>query len=162
MHHCRLPASQTLVVKMWLINGWGYAKRCPMSLVVVIPKEGWTGNPSILLLVWHRLSNFFFWIFFCQVGVIPKEGWTTTQDIRDLFAYRSPNNSNTNKFGLYAKNQWGVLRTLNYFGRGGNFFADFPPVLFKWNSPEAFLIQGDGCLQKTVGRLFYVLWHDRL
>ncbi len=34
--------------------GWGYAKR---SLFVVIPKEGWMG---ILLLVRHRLLNFFF------------------------------------------------------------------------------------------------------
>ena len=43
---------------------------------------------------------YFFIFFFFQVGVMPKEGWTsypypsfgmtTTQDIRDLFAWRRP------------------------------------------------------------------------
>ncbi len=53
------------------IYGLHYAKRSLMSWVVVIPKEGWTGNLphitvtwkgnlSILLLVWHRLFKFFF------------------------------------------------------------------------------------------------------
>ncbi len=49
-----------------------HAKRSPMAWVALIPKEGSTGNTFILLLVWHRLCNFFF--FFWKVGVIPKEG----------------------------------------------------------------------------------------
>ncbi len=37
--------------------GLRYAKGSLMSWVVVIPKEGWTGNPSILLLVWQWLRT---------------------------------------------------------------------------------------------------------
>ncbi len=68
-----------------LTLGVPYPKRSLMSWVVVIPKEGWTGYPSILLLV-TRPS--FFWydtdwtkkemLFFkkvTKVGVIPKERW---------------------------------------------------------------------------------------
>ena len=45
-----------------------------------------------------EIFKFYFFKFFFKVGVIPKEGqtgypsiMTTTQDIRDLFAYHSPN-----------------------------------------------------------------------
>ncbi len=83
-----------------------YAKRSLMSWVVVIPKEGWTGNPSILLLVWHRLFKKKILIFFLKfiysihfffflksrchtkrrmLPVHPSFGMTMTQDIRDLF-----------------------------------------------------------------------------
>ncbi len=57
--------------------GLRYAKRSLMSWVVVIPKEGWTGNPSILLLVWNRLVKIKKLKNFKKkkiVGVIPKEG----------------------------------------------------------------------------------------
>ncbi len=77
-----------------------------MSWVVVIPKEGWTGNPSILLLVRHRLFKFFFWkflfwfvfkIFFIlfqkKDGRVTRPSffwYDTNSGHRDLFAYRRP------------------------------------------------------------------------
>ncbi len=68
-----------VIVCLWgnyIWNKWAaFAKRSLMSWVIVIPKEGWMGNKSILLLVWHQLFRFFFEIFFWNF-VIPKEGWT--------------------------------------------------------------------------------------
>ncbi len=63
-----------------------------MSRVVVMPKEGWTGEATpILLLVWHRLSKNVIYdvsrVRFWKVSVISKQGMTPTQDIRDLFAW---------------------------------------------------------------------------
>ena len=77
-----------------------------MSWVVVVPKVGWTGSPSILLLVRHRLFKFFFWkflfwfvfkIFFIlfqkKDGRVTRPSffwYDTNSGHRDLFAYRRP------------------------------------------------------------------------
>ncbi len=70
----RYPRPQTF--------GWRQEKRCPMSWVIVIPKEG----RAALLLVWRLFRPRFFFLkifiylfiylffFFWKVGVIPKEG----------------------------------------------------------------------------------------
>ena len=66
--------------------GRRYAKRSLMAWVGVISKEGWARG-RVLLLVWHQLVTFFFFLkkqnfelkffffFFEKVSVIPKEGW---------------------------------------------------------------------------------------
>ena len=93
-----------LWIVIYVLRNVAQWSRSLMSWVVVIPKEGWTGTrPSIF---WYDtdfldffLKNFFleiflfFFKFFCKSVSYQKKdgrGMTTTQDIGDLFAWRSP------------------------------------------------------------------------
>ncbi len=55
-------------------NGPRYAKRSLMSWVVVIPKEGWAGNPNRLSRCHTKGRIGGFWCDTDSVDVIPKEG----------------------------------------------------------------------------------------